>query len=473
MSPIITRRDTLVGAAALTVAASATSSGQSIATSGAGSQTPATASSAADASWRNPDLIRHLQSAAPLVNHERARAIMDKYQLDGLVASVPHNVYYLSSHRGPMQMMGRSFSFYAFYPRREDAPAALIVPGSMVYHLDYRPTWMPSVQVYSFGRKVGDTIVPDAYVAPWARRAREDSINQADRVLMAIYAEYHGKTSESALAGLKRSLVEGGVTTGNIGFDDPRVLPWLQAAGLPKLRGVDALNIFREIRMVKTENEIAILRQAAQKGEAALDYAIEQIKPGHQVEQIEVDFTRCWGELGGNALWVVANIRGLNSGLVSSGDFMKLDSVGEYLGYRGDIGRTVAVGEPGDELVRRIEANRRASDAVYASIRPGMKFSKANAIFGDVMRQNGFTTGLCNAHPVGLEHTDHPWPTGAEAPDSVDWDLTFENGMVFTLDMPYHEVGWGTTHVEDMMVVRPGGAVPLSSGNISLRRRPG
>ena len=73
---------------------------------------------------------------------------------------------------------------------------------------------------------------------------------------------------------------------------------------------------------------------------------------------------------------------------------------------------------------------------------------------------------------IGLQRkTGHL--TLANEKDDESVTVTFENGMVFTLDMPYHEVGWGTTHVEDMMVVRAGGAVPLSSGNISLRRRPG
>ena len=50
-------------------------------------------------------------------------------------------------------------------------------------------------------------------------------------------------------------------------------------------------------------------------------------------------------------------------------------------------------------------------------------------------------------------------------------DFNFEENMVFTLDMPYHEIGWGTTHVEDMMLVTKSGAIPLSSGDISLRVR--
>ncbi len=63
------------------------------------------------------------------------------------------------------------------------------------------------------------------------------------------------------------------------------------------------------------------------------------------------------------------------------------------------------------------------------------------------------------------------------APDVV-WNvpghhpLVFEENMVFTLDMPYHEFGWGTTHVEDMMLVTKDGCEALTSMDTSLRVKP-
>jgi Xaa-Pro aminopeptidase len=44
--------------------------------------------------------------------------------------------------------------------------------------------------------------------------------------------------------------------------------------GLEKVRGVDATNIFRKIRMVKSADEIALLRDAAQKNEHAVEKAM-------------------------------------------------------------------------------------------------------------------------------------------------------------------------------------------------------
>jgi len=437
---------------------------------------------AEDTDWSNPDLVNHIRQAERLINVERAYQYMDRYGLDGLVASIPHNIYYLSSHHGIMQWMGRHFSTYAFFPRREDAEAALIVPSSMLYHLDYKPTWVPSIIPYTSAQRgedgkivYGDNGDPVARPDPrfWPLREGAD-YKRGDKVQMALFAEFYGKTSANALYGLKDAIVASGCAKGKIGFDDPRIGPWLADVGLNGITSVDAANVFKQIRMVKTDPEIAMLREAAQRNEIALDYAIEQIEPGLPLADIERAHAKKWGELEGHGKWLIANVDGLNSGVVHKGDFMKLDSVGVYKGYHGDVGRTVSVGEPSDELARRIEANTKVSKQIYAALRPGMRFAEASQMFQDLMRQQGFDIAYAAPHPVGLEHTDMPWDVGGKGllGDMEFADLVFENNMVFTLDMPHNEIGWGTSHVEDMIVVRKNGYEALSSGDTSLKIRP-
>lgn len=489
MSPSeLSRREALIGGAALTAAVSMTPARAAA----PGTRAPAAGSQKSEVlkEWRNPQLISHLRSAPKLINVERAYSIMDKYGLDGLVASVPHNIYYLSSHLGPMQMMGRGFSTYAFFPRRPDAPPALIVPGSMVYHLDYRPTWMP-VEVYTYAKQMaapkddlgtmvgsGDADAVGAYAdpipSPWALNLRREGMADRDRLLMAIYAEYEGNTTVSALAGLGKSIRTAGLAKGTIGFDDPRVGSWLQQEGLSDIKVYDAANTYREIRMVKTPAEIEIVRQAAQKNEDALLYAVNNVGVGEPLDNIELAHGRRWGELGGNTLWCITNQRGIASGAIERDTVTKIDSVGQYKGYRGDVGRTVVWGTPSDEVVRRNEANTKALRIVYDAIHPGMTFLESSKIMRDVMQQAGFDRGGAGAHPVGLEHTDHPWPTGAErGPGDIYTDLVYEENMVFTMDVPYHEVGYGTSHVEDMMVVKKTrGCEGLSSMNTQLIVRP-
>ena len=45
--------------------------------------------------------------------------------------------------------------------------------------------------------------------------------------------------------------------------------------------------------------------------------------------------------------------------------------------------------------------------------------------------------------------------------------------MVFTVDLPYHEIGWGSMHLEDMMRVTEDGCEPMTSYDTRLRVCPG
>jgi Xaa-Pro dipeptidase len=425
----------------------------------------------------NP-LIEHCFAAERLVNIERAYEIMDQHNLTGLVATIPHNIYYLSSHSGIMQWMGRHFSTYAYLPRDPNAPPALIANGTMLYHFDYRPTWMENIKAISSpemdadGKAViGPDGFPKAKARPgvWSIREGVD-YSRGDRIQMALFDRYTDRTVTDALSGLREALVEGGSAKGRVGFDDPRPGYWLKEKGLPDLVPVDACNIFKDIRRAKTPVEVELLRKAAVAGETALMDAIGKIGPGSTLAQVEYDFSKKWADLGGTAKWLICNVNGVNSGTIETGQWMKLDSVGTLQGYHGDVGRTVMVGEPEDELARRIEACCKVAPIVYDAIRPGMLYMEAAQMFHDLMQQEG-VNAVGGPHDVGLEHTDHPVDTGSDAvPATLSFmDLRFLEGTVFTLDMPWNEMGWGTCHVEDMLVVRKNGCELLSSGDISLK----
>jgi Xaa-Pro aminopeptidase len=234
---------------------------------------------------------------------------------------------------------------------------------------------------------------------------------------------------------------------------------------MPDLQGVDAADIFKEVRMVKSANEIALLREVSRRCESALDAAIASLHVGQAISEVEIEYRKRIGALGGDTRWLIINQDGLNSGRIERDKVIKIDSVGDYLGYVGDIGRSIVVGNPRDEVAGRNEANAKALRAAYSAIRPGTSFDEVSKIVADVMRQEGYN-GFGAPHNVGIDHTDQP--NSRARPGAVP-TLRFENGSVFTVDVPYLEVGYGSSHVEDMMVCTPQGAVPLSSGNVQLR----
>lgn len=429
-----------------------------------------------------------------LLNRERANLIMDRHGLDGLVAAFPENIYYLSDYWGPMFLMSRNYTLYALLPRDETAPAALIMPGTGVYHLEHKPTWMPNVATFitrippkaipprdyeSTTEEIDDggdqvvtaeTLGKDVPLTPYPTRPGA-MMAARDRQLLDRYAMHRDGAQATATRALAAAIKTAGLSAGRLGFDDPRVLGWLGAIGLEELSGVDALNIFKEIRMIKSPDEIELLKVAGRMSEAALNAVIAAIEPGLPLDALNRIHALSMAEQGGRSEWIIANIRGLATGDVEANELIKLDSVGSYKEYRGDVGRSVFCGEPTAEMLRRFDAVGRALAIAYENIRPGKTFKEIVDLTLKAVRDEGFPGFvIAGPHSVGLEHTDHPVSVGEQMPGHHP--LRFEENMVFTLDMPYHEFGWGTTHVEDMLIVRKDGCEPITSMDTSLRVKP-
>lgn len=416
-----------------------------------------------------------------LLNRERANLVMDRHGLDGLVAAFRENIYYLSDYWGTMFLMSRNYTLYAFLPRDESKPAALVMPGTGVYHLEHVPTWMPNVATYITRidpRRMPERdfefsteeLADDIPLTPYPTRKGAE-LAPRDLQLLNRYAKHRGGaqiTSTRALAGAIR---EAGLENGRLGFDDPRVLGWLHDLGMDGVSGVDALNVFKEIRMVKSEAEISLLKTAGKMGEEVLNHVIDNLEPGMPLERIGDIHAVKAARMGGRSEWIIANIRGLATGEIEPNELIKLDSVTSYKQYRGDVGRSVFFGQPTDEMLRRFEAVSRALQIAYENIRPGVSFKEISALTLSAVHDEGFPGFvIAGPHSVGLEHTDHPVSVGAQMPGHHP--LTFEENMVFTLDMPYHEFGWGTTHVEDMMIVRKDQCEAITSMDTALRIRP-
>ena len=292
-----------------------------------------------------------------------------------------------------------------------------------------------------------------------------------DQQLLARYDRHGDRPHKTALLALKGAIKTAGLEGGRLAFDDPRVLGWLNAVGLEDLSGVDGLNIFKAIRMVKSEPEIELLKTAGRMSETALNAVIDAIEPGLPLADLAQIHAEAMVKQGGKSEWIIANIRGLATGVVEPNELIKLDSVGSYKEYRGDVGRSVFCGEPTPEMLGRSRAVSRALEIAYEAIRPGKTFKEIVDLTLAAVHREGFPGFvIAGPHSVGLEHTDHPVSVGPETPGAHE--LVFLENMVFTLDMPYHEFGWGTTHVEDMMIVRRDGCEPITSMKTDLRVKP-
>ena len=138
-----------------------------------------------------------------------------------------------------------------------------------------------------------------------------------------------------------------------------------------------------------------------------------------------------------------------------------IDAVSHFRQYHGDCGRTIVLGEPSAAVRQRVKAHRAGYDAVYSSVRAGLRFSDLRRIAADAMVNAGMpaATVIVNPHSVGLEHGDNP--ARDDLPFDMLEDLTLEEDMVITVDLASLELGWGSLHHEDLIRITKTGFEPF------------
>ncbi len=418
-----------------------------------------------------------------LLNRARATALMERDGLDGLIAVSPINIYYLSNYWGPLMRMRRQFYNYAVLPRDPAAPAALILSGVENTRLFHRPdaTWMPNRMPYLHpvyqDRRDFDPDVEDPEAIEYAMKwpISHDTLGPRDKDLIAFVEQGRGKGSVNALYALKKGLIEAGLDRGKIGSDDPRIGAWLHEIGMRRIQVAEGTTLFREIRMVKTPDEIALMRKAASINEEALELTIASLEVGMPRDELERIFNREVAIRGSRGIYLATGQAGSNNaaGRVIADESITFDALSEFANYHGDLGRVAVCGTPPPELVRRMDAIAVGCRAVMENVKPGVTGRELSQVVIDAVRSAGFPGFFfATPHSIGLEHSDHKLPLGAVLPGG-NGPFIFEENMTFSLDMPYYEIGWGNIHMEDQFLVTADGVECITSGDTSIRIRPG
>jgi Xaa-Pro dipeptidase len=385
-----------------------------------------------------------------LLNIERARATMEKYTLDAIIAAAPENVYYLSDFGYSHLFMRAQYgAAAAILPRSEDIEPSLLISEQDVPYLDVTPTWMPDVRTISSGQ-----------ACPISRDLELTAREMRIRDLWADLAK-RKPTSSNRQELLASVLTEKGLAGARLGCDDVRVLLELQERGVARSDERDAINVFREIRLVKTSQEIDILKEAARINEDSLRAAANLLREGVTMREVR-NAWRCAMVLQ-DALPVIFYAGGFDrpwpvgddSYRLKSGDHVLLDCAGTYKYYWADVGRTGTVG-PASSRVKEVHENLLEISRVCV---PMLRPEVTSAAIKEAARQtarDGVREGLSTLlHPLGVEIYEMPQPYG----EVLQEDFTLEAGMVVSCEYClYTEFPWGVVQLEDTYLIGDGEA---------------
>ncbi|WP_342043944.1 Xaa-Pro dipeptidase [Bacillus sp. OTU530] len=221
---------------------------------------------------------------------------------------------------------------------------------------------------------------------------------------------------------------------------------------------VPVSGLVEKLRLIKTDAEIKILKEAAQIADAAFTHILSFIRPG--VSELAVSnelefFMRKQGAAASSFDIIVASghrsalPHGVASEkLIETGEFVTLDFGAYYKGYCSDITRTIAVGEPSQDLKDIYDVVLEAQLRGLDGIRAGVTGKEADALTRDYITEKGYGQyfGHSTGHGIGLEIHEGPGL-------SIRSDTVLEPGMAVTVEPGIYIAGLGGVRIEDDVIV--------------------
>jgi Xaa-Pro aminopeptidase len=259
----------------------------------------------------------------------------------------------------------------------------------------------------------------------------------------------------------------------------------------------DVRVILDEMRLIKDDAEIAVMRRAASISAAAHERAMRAARPGRSEYEIEAEllyefrrrgaqFPAYWPIVAGGANACILHYRENNARL-GDGDLLLIDAGCELDGYASDVTRTFPVnGRFGDAQREIYELVLAAQAAALGTVRPGARWNEPHEAAVRTLAQGFVDLGLCQGsvdkviesedykrfymhrtgHWLGLDvHDAGEYKRGGE------W-RSLEPGMTLTVEpgcyirpadnVParYWNIG---VRIEDDVVVTPSGCEVLSA----------
>ncbi len=263
-----------------------------------------------------------------------------------------------------------------------------------------------------------------------------------------------------------------GLSTGRIGVEEPRPGRMHQIKqGAPKAEIVDAGDLIEELRWVKDEGELRIMRRAMYFADFNVQAGRDFVQNNGSVteDQILKASADAVADKMSKELNDVVGV-GIDApfgGLVpfgkrsaiphavpsrdrlKSGDALILSFGAQVGGYNVECERSFCVGKPTDYAKRLYDAMLAAHDVAAENMKEGAVAEEVDKKSLDQIRKAGFEKFLRHraGHGIGLEGHESPWI--AEGDKTV-----LVQGMTFSCEPGVYDPEWGGFRHSDTVVVR-------------------
>lgn len=230
---------------------------------------------------------------------------------------------------------------------------------------------------------------------------------------------------------------------------------------------VEAKDIVERSRLVKDEEELALIRESVAANSRALSRAVRSFRPGiREVDaamEIEYEMRRLGADGPAFDTIVAAGARTAlphahpTGNLLASNELLLVDMGVMKSGYASDMTRMFHFGAPSAKTRKQYRAVLEAQLAAVDKVRAGVTAGAVDRSAREVLKKQGLDKLFTHSTGHGLGLEIH------EAPRLGRKDKTrLEAGMVITIEPGIYEEGWGGIRIEDTVLVTATGAQVLT-----------
>ena len=236
----------------------------------------------------------------------------------------------------------------------------------------------------------------------------------------------------------------------------------------------NASDLMRPMRRIKSAEELAVLREAGEVTEKAFAAVLKKLKIGMNELEIcaEVDlqmrlhgaigpsFTTSMYNSGPNHLLGLGHDNQNRTKPLVGPVSLLFDFGAGYNNYCYDYGRTVFFGEPTAEAIKIHRTIMDSQAAGIAALKAGsVTCEQVDRAARKVVEEAGYGKYFRHrlGHGIGMDVHEPPFLMETDA-------TPVEEGMCFTIEPSILISGGFAARVEDIIVARPGGGEPLTTG---------
>jgi len=232
-----------------------------------------------------------------------------------------------------------------------------------------------------------------------------------------------------------------------------------EAAGSAQV--VRADDLLAEMRAIKSENEIALMKEAFRISEIATEEVLQRMKPG-MTEQEVVGLAQAalyahGAEYEGHPTYVLSGRHSTHAigrpsrKVLQPGEMIQLNIGALVGGYSSSVGRPVCFGKMPAEMRKLVEVGLEAHHKTMEFMRAGVPAKEVVLKFEDFIRSKGceqyLLYGPC--HAIGLMEVERPWMEASS-------EYLLQENMTFQVDTFLYTEDFGLRWEDGVRVTATG-----------------